>query len=329
MPLASDAPLRPPLYAGADIGGTKIGLVLLDGDGTIAEQHRHPTDAAGGAESVLDRIARCFSECFPRYREHIAALGIGVAGQVDAETGAVVFAPNLEWTDVPVAGRLGAALGIPIVVTNDVRAATWGEWAAGAGRGADDLVVVFVGTGVGGGVVSGGRLLTGASNTFGELGHVPVAVGGRPCRCGGSGCVEAYAGGWAIGERARELASSDPAAGAGILRAAGSVEEITAATVTAAYRDGDAGARELIADAAAHLGAAATGFVNALNPARLILGGGVVDGLPELVDRVEAVVRRNALPAATEHLVVRKAALGSLAPAIGAAALARATATSG
>jgi glucokinase len=327
MPLADPTP-RSPLFAGADIGGTKIGTVLLDADGAIVEEHRHPTEADEGAVAVLDRIARCFTECFTAYRTRIAKLGIGVAGQVDAETGAVLFAPNLEWTDVPVAEHLQAALGLPVVVTNDVRAATWGEWAVGAGRGADDLVVVFVGTGVGGGIVSGGQLLTGASNTFGELGHVPVTVGGRPCRCGGVGCVEAYAGGWAIGDRARELVSDDPAAGAELIRLAGTIEDITAATVTAAYRGGDAMARALVENVALHLATAATGYVNALNPERLILGGGVVDGLPELVATVEATVRRQSLHAATEHLVVRKAALGSLAPAIGAAALARATSLS-
>jgi glucokinase len=174
-------------------------------------------------------------------------------------------------------------------------------------------------------VVSGGRLLTGGSNTFGELGHVPVVVDGRRCRCGGVGCVEAYAGGWAIAQRARELAEGDPDRGAGLLRVAGAPERITARTVTAAYREGDAAAGALVDDVALHLGTAATGFVNALNPSRLILGGGVVEGLPELADSVERVVRANALDAATARLYVGRAALGPAAPAIGAAALARAT----
>jgi glucokinase len=304
-------------------------MVLIDESGHVLGKHRHPTAAKRGADAVLDRISRCVRECFSTDFARIAGMGIGVAGQVEPGTGSVQFAPNLEWTDVPVAARIRAALGIPVVVTNDVRAATRGEWVAGAGVGADDIVVLFVGTGVGGGVVSAGRLLTGASNTFGELGHVPVVVGGRRCRCGGIGCVEAYAGGWAIGERARELVASDPDAGAGILELAGSTDRITAETVTAAYRAGDSAARALVEDVGAHLGAAATGFVNGLNPRRLILGGGVVHGLPELAEWVEQTVRARALPAATAELEVRLAALGSAAPAIGAAALARATASGG
>jgi glucokinase len=327
MPTGYDTAATAPLYVGADIGGTKIGMVLLDDGGRVIDEHRHPTVAADGASSVLDRIAGCISECFAPHLSRVAGVGIGVAGQVEPKTGAVVFAPNLQWSNVPVAERIRAALGVPVVVTNDVRAATWGEWVAGAGAGVDDLVVVFVGTGIGGGVVSAGRLLTGASNTFGELGHTPVVANGRQCRCGARGCVEAYAGGWAIAERARELVESDGDAAPGILAIAGSVDRITAATVTSAYREGDAGARALVEDVAAHLGAAATGFVNGLNPRRLILGGGVVEGLPELVEWVERIVRGAALPAATARLEVRRAALGSLAPAIGAAALARATAT--
>ncbi|HSJ62295.1 MAG TPA: ROK family protein [Gemmatimonadaceae bacterium] len=313
-----------PLLLGADIGGTKIGMVLLGADGEVLDAHQHPTEADSGSDAVLQRIESCARTCFAERLPHIAALGVGVAGQVDAQTGAVLFAPNLGWTDVPVGERLRAALGLPVVVTNDVRAATCGEWAAGAGMGVDDIVVVFVGTGIGGGVVSGGRLLTGGSNTFGELGHVPVVVGGRRCRCGGTGCVEAYASGWAIAERARELVYGDPERGAALRRLAGVPERITARTVTAAYREGDAAAGELVDDVALHLGTAATGFVNALNPSRLILGGGVVAGLPELVEAVDRVVRANALDAATARLRVVRAALGSTGPAIGAAALARA-----
>jgi glucokinase len=313
------------LYVGADIGGTKIGMVLLDAAGQILEQHRHPTDPGDGSDAVLGRLADCVRRCFADHRERIAGFGIGVAGQVDPESGTVIFAPNLEWSDVPVASRMREALGVPVIVTNDVRAATWGEWVAGAGAGAQDLVVVLVGTGIGGGVVSGGRLLTGASNTFGEVGHVTVVTEGRRCRCGNLGCVEAYAGGWAIGQRAREMVGENPTGGAAILRHAGSLEKIGAASVTSAYREGDAMARALVDDAGHHLAAAAVGFINALNPARLILGGGVLRGLPELVDVVERTVRERALEAATAALEIRLASLGTAAPAVGAATLARMT----
>jgi len=325
MPPPTVPPDGSPLYAGADIGGTKIGMVLIGEDGRSIDEHRHPTDVAEGADAIIARITECLHGCYAAQRSRIAGLGVGVAGQVDPNSGAVSFAPNLQWHDVPLGARLRAALGIPVAVTNDVRAATWGEWLAGAGVGVNDLVVLFIGTGIGGGVVSDGRVLHGASNTFGELGHVTVVAGGRTCRCGNAGCVEAYAGGWAIGERAREMVRDDPASGAALVRMAGSVEEIDAAIVSAAYRVGDPLAIGLLDDAARHLAAAAVGFVNALNPARLILGGGVVAGMPELVDVVTAAIRAHALPAASAVLDVRRAALGSEVAALGAAILARAT----
>lgn len=311
------------LFAGADIGGTKIGMVLLNERGEILEQHRHPTNASEGAAAVIARLADCVAKCYAEYGERISAVGIGVAGQVDPETGSVIFAPNLQWSDVPLTERLRDSLELPVFATNDVRAATLGEWRAGAGRGVSDLVVVLVGTGIGGGVVSGGRLLVGASNTFGEVGHVTVVAGGRACRCGNLGCVEAYAGGWAIGQRARELVAADRTRGAVLLARAGTLEAIDAATVTAAHRDGDELAAALVQDAGFHLAAAAVGFVNALNPARLILGGGVLRGLPELVGVVEREIRSRALEAATAHLEIVPAALGSAAAAVGAATFAR------
>ena len=326
MPSPAESSIRDsdaPLYIGADIGGTKMGMVLVDAKGQVLDEHRHPTDAVHGAPRVLERLIQCVRECFTDYEGTLAGIGIGVAGQVDPKSGAVVFAPNLNWTDVPLAAIVREAIGVPVFVTNDVRAATLGEWMNGAGQGAQDLVVVLVGTGIGGGVVSGGRLLTGASNTFGELGHVTVVTDGRRCRCGSLGCVEAYAGGWAIGARAQEMVREDPHAGATLVRVAGSAEQISAASVTAAYREGDAMARALVADAGRHLAAAAIGYVNALNPARLILGGGVLRGLPELVGIVESAVRELALEAATDKLEVRLASLGAAAPAVGAATLAR------
>lgn len=311
------------LYAGADIGGTKIGMVLIDEHGVILERHRFPTNASDGTDAVLGRLAQSLAECFAGQRERIAAVGIGVAGQVDPDTGSVIFAPNLQWSDVPLAARIREALGVPVFVTNDVRAATLGEWHAGAGSGVNDLVAVLVGTGIGGGVVSGGRLLVGASNTFGEVGHVTVVAGGRKCRCGNLGCVEAYAGGWAIGQRAREMVEENHDAGAALLRHAGALDKIEASTVTAAYRESDAMAISLVEDAGRHLAAACVGFVNALNPARLILGGGVLRGLPELVQVVEREIRAHALEAATASLEIVAASLGPAAPAVGAATLAR------
>jgi glucokinase len=133
--------------------------------------------------------------------------GSGSAGQIDPEHGMVRFAPNLGWHNVPFQSDLAGALGLPVVVTNDVRAATWGEWLHGAGKGCNDLVCLFIGTGIGGGVVSGGKMLSGCSNTAGEVGHMIINLHGPPCSCGSRGCFEALAGGWAIARQAREAVS--------------------------------------------------------------------------------------------------------------------------
>jgi glucokinase len=218
---------------------------------------------------------------------------------------------------------LSRALKLPVAVANDVRAATWGEWLHGAGRGCDDLVCLFVGTGIGGGVVSGGHMMAGSSNAAGELGHVTVDLHGPPCHCGNTGCLEALASGWAIARRARQAIAADPSAGASLLdRAGGQPDAVTAKIVAQAAHAGDPLARQLIDEVATALIAGSVSFVNAFNPSRLILGGGVIEGLPELVQRVAQGVRQLALAAASTPLHVLPAQLHGDAGVVGAAALA-------
>ncbi len=308
---------------GVDLGGTKVAVGLVDGDGAILASSVFPTRAAAGPDAVIAGIVSCVKTSLGDARRDAAALGIGVAGQVDAATGTVHFAPNLNWHEVPLGAELEKRLGVPVVVTNDVRAATWGEWAHGAGQGVDDLVTLFVGTGVGGGIVSGGKMLVGCTNTAGELGHVTIVTGGRKCTCPNSGCLEAYVGGWAIAEQAREAVTNDPAAGQRLVTLAGGVQEITARTVTQAYREDNSLARQLIDEVSRHLAAGIVGFVNAFNPCLFILGGGVLEGLPELASMVEGPVRAQALESAVRGLRIARAALGNQAGVIGAAAMAR------
>ena len=212
---------------------------------------------------------------------------------------------------------------MPVVVTNDVNAAMWGEWSFGSGKGVDDLVVLFVGTGVGGGVVSGGQILTGCNNTAGELGHITLVDGGRSCHCPNKGCLEAYIGGWAIAERAQEAVRTDPEEGKYLISLAGNVEEISAKIVSQAYRRGDTLAEKLIEETGQYLAAGMVSIVNAFNPCLVVLGGGVIEGVPELVPIVDTIVRKRALKASVEKLKIVKAALGGKAGVVGAAALAQ------
>ena len=311
------------LTLGVDLGGTKVEMALVDEAGGVVASSRHETRSEEGADRVISAIANSARSLVLGAGRPVGAAGVGVAGQVEKDTGAVTFAPNLRWTDVPLRSVLEQALGMPVAVINDVRAITIGEWRHGAGRGASDLVCLFVGTGVGGGVISGGHLVEGSTNAAGELGHVTIVSDGRACTCRNRGCLEAYAGGWAIAERAQERVLGEPDAGRRLIALAGSAEKVTATTVTQAYGEGDTMAKQLVEETALYLAAGLTGLVNAFNPSLLILGGGVVRGIPDLVALAEPLVRARALEAALADLTIATAELGDKAGVIGAASLAR------
>lgn len=297
------------LVLGIDIGGTKVGLALVRASGAIVREQRLATEPERGAAHVVRAIAAVARDVLGETDDVLCAVGVSVAGQVQPG-GVVAGAPNLGWRNVPLGALVADAFGCSAVVVNDVRAATWAEWRHGAGRGMSDLVVLYLGTGVGGGVVSGGRMLEGANGTAGELGHTTLVAGGRRCHCRNRGCLEAYVSGWAIAERALEH---------GINPARAPSAEDVAALRTA----GDARAIALVRHTGELLGDALTGFINALGPARVILGGGIIDGFPELVDLARDVALARALPSAVRDVSIVAAALANDAPAIGAAELAR------
>jgi len=309
---------------GVDIGGTKIDTALVDASGNIVASYyrlvspgKKPDQAV---QDILDSVRICLAESGRK----ASALGVGVAGQIDKITGIVHRSPNLpEWQDVPLGARLRESLNLPVTVNNDVRVITWGEWQHGAGQGENDLVCLFVGTGVGGGVISHGQMLEGCSNTAGELGHLTVVAGGRQCHCPNEGCLEAYVGGWAIAERARDAARANPSAGHTLEQIAGSIAAISSVTVAQAYQQGDPLAQRLVKDTAKYLAAGLVSIVNAFNPCVIIIGGSVVLGIPDLLPLAEKRVRAQALQTPVEKLRIVPAALGNKAGVIGAAALAR------
>ena len=311
---------------GVDLGGTKIALGTVDEEGRLVGMLRYETDRHGGPGAVINQIVEGVRQLKQETAISLSGIGIGVAGQVDPGTGGVIFAPNLDWHNVPLGADLEKECSLPVVVTNDVRAAMWGEWLFGAGLGTGDLLCIFVGTGIGGGIVCGGKALEGCTNTAGEIGHMTVDLNGPLCHCGNRGCMEAFAGGWAIARRAQESVKADPASGSTILKlAGGKVEDITGKTVAQGFFDGDTLAVEIIKEATDALTAGIAALVNALNPCRIILGGGLIEGMPELVSRIDEGVRRRALSAATARLTVCASKLGNDAGIIGAAAFAMKT----
>lgn len=308
---------------GVDVGGTKLEVAEVDSLGHVRRCVRQRTDIPSGPAGVIGAMTAAIRQLLEAAEIPVRAIGVGIAGQIEPDSGMVQFAPNLGWREVPLQAELSASLNLPTFVTNDVRAATWSEWAYGAGRGADDVVCLFIGTGIGGGVVSAGRMLLGAGNIAGELGHVTVDYDGPLCHCGNRGCLEALAGGWAIARDAQAAVAAEPAAGAVLLKAAGGdPRALTAQIVAQVAHQGDPLAQRLVEHLGDALAAGCVGLVNALNPSRLILGGGVIDGLPELLDRVSRGIEEHALPTAKLNLQVLPARLQKDAVAIGAAALA-------
>lgn len=263
------------LAIGVDIGGTKILAGTVTSDGQIAAMARRPTPRHD-ADSVLETVAEAVRELADAATEPITGVGVGVAGLVDRDRSRVYFAPNLRWAQVPVRTLLEASTGLPVVVENDGNVAAWGEYRFGAGQGVSDMVLVTVGTGIGGGFVVDGRLFRGAHGAAGEIGHINAVPDGRPCGCGRNGCWEQYASGNALVREARSLAA-DRRSEAGLLLSLGdgTPEGVQGHEVTEAARAGDPIAIEAFSNVGSWLGRGLADLAAVLDPEAFVVGGGV------------------------------------------------------
>ncbi|MCG6956533.1 MAG: ROK family protein [Gemmatimonadetes bacterium] len=313
---------------GVDIGGTNVvvGLVGAE-DGATAALRSRPTASMQSAEDAVDQIVEMAREVITEglaavgcRREDVLGVGIGSPGPLDLEGGIVLDAFNLGWKEFPLRDRVAVAVGLPVHLENDARAATWGEYWRGAGQGTRSLVGVTLGTGIGGGVILDGRLMHGASATAGEIGHMTIDFTGRRCKCGNYGCLEAYASGANIAARAREGVE---AGAESILLdlAGGDPEGITAATVSEALLRGDAYANEVMQETAKILGAGIANVVNVLNPEMVVIVGGVTRAGEHLFVPLRAEVRRRAFRVAEQACRIVPGALPDTAGVIGAAGL--------
>ncbi|HEX8909952.1 MAG TPA: ROK family protein [Anaeromyxobacteraceae bacterium] len=314
------------LALGVDLGGTTARAALVDRDsGEIVTSHKElHRDRAPGA--VVETVARAVQEALQGDRaDRFDRIGVGVAGQCLGRTGVVLNAPNLGWRDVPLGQLLEERLAVKARIVNDLSAAAWGERRFGAARGVEDALLVFVGSGVGSGLILGGRLHEGHRGVAGELGHVKVrprraSTAARRCGCGEVGCLEAFTSGMNIAGRVREELAGGAASRVREL-VQGDLARVSASVVEEAYAQDDRYARELWEEVADLLGNAIASVVTLLNPARVILGGGVLLGCPGLRRLVEeafqAQVSRSALPG----LTLERAFLGDDAGVIGAALL--------
>jgi glucokinase len=310
------------LTIGIDVGGTKISGGVVDAAGTVIDEARRVSPATD-ADQIVQTIVDLVTEL--RAAHPVVGVGVAAAGYIDKQRATVLFAPNLAWRHVPLRARLEAELTLPVVIENDANAAAWGEFRFGAAKDVDDLLLVTVGTGIGGGVVLDGQLMRGGFGVAAEIGHLRVVPGGRPCGCGNLGCLESYASGSALVRQTRERLAAGTLLGRDLLdRAGGDLETLTGPMITDAARDGDAFAVEQLADVGRWLGEGIGSLVAVLDPEMVAIGGGVSGAGDLLLDPLRSafgsqLTGRGYRPVAD----VRLAELGNGAGLLGAADLAR------
>ncbi|GAB3262993.1 ROK family glucokinase [Kineosporia babensis] len=311
------------LTIGVDVGGTKIAAGVVDAEGRILERLRVPTPET--VDQIDGSIAEAVEKLLSAHTGQISAVGVAAAGFVNEHRTTVRFAPNIAWREHPLADAVGKRVQLPVIVENDANAAAWAEYRFGAGQDVSDAVTVTVGTGVGGGIVLDGQLLRGAFGIAAEIGHLRVVPKGRPCGCGQLGCWEQYASGRALVRSARDLAISDPEAAEPLLQAAGGkVDRLVGSMITEVALAGDPAAVGLFAELGRWLGEGVASLANLLDPAVVVIGGGVADAGDLLLQPArEAFASHLSGGANRPHLELRLAQMGNDAGIIGAADLAR------
>jgi len=285
---------------GIDLGGTNIvvGTVAEDGSeavGVVSE----PTLPEQGADAVVGRIVKLARASMTEARgKDIVGVGIGSPGPLNTKTGVVLLTPNLGWTNMPLRDRVTASLDLPATLDNDANCAIFGEWWRGAARGANHVVGLTIGTGIGGGIVLGGSIYHGASDIAGEIGHMTIDSTGRRCKCGNYGCLEAYASGPSIADRAREALTGDDCLM--VKMAGGDPSRITAAIVYEAAKKGDDVALDVVRETSRFLGAGVANLLNIFNPDVVVIAGGVTQAGETLFAPLRREVRKRAFKPAVD-----------------------------
>ena len=313
---------RATLTIGVDIGGTKVAAGVVDEAGRILAATRRdtPADDPGRTSDVIADAVRELTA-----GHEVSAVGLGAAGFVDAARSTVMFAPNLAWRDEPLRAAMEERLGLPAVVENDANAAAWAEARFGAGRGEDYVVVLTVGTGIGGGIVFAGELMRGRFGAAAEIGHLNIVPDGRRCGCGLQGCWEQYASGRALVQEAIEQAKASPAMAPELMRlVGGELDDLTGPMVTEAARAGDIAALQCFDELGRWLGRGIAQLAAILDPGMFVIGGGV-SAARELVREPAERSYRKHLTARGHRptAAVRIAEMGPEAGIVGAADLAR------
>jgi glucokinase len=313
------------MYAiGVAIGGTKIAAGVVDEDGTILAKAKRRTKAKDAGE--IDRaVADLYTELSAEHA--VGAVGVAAAGFVSSDRATALFGANIAWRDYPLRDRVAALVPdeVRIVVENDANAAGWAEFQFGVGRDVDDMLLLTVGTGLGGALVVGGRLVRGAWGIAAEVGHLRVVPGGEPCGCGLLGCWEQYASGSALVRMARAAAVERPERAARLLELAGGhPAKISGPSVTVAAQEGDALSVELLAQLGRWIGEGSASVAALLDPALVVIGGGVAAAGDLLLQPTRSAFRSQLSGGGFRpEARVELAAMGNDAGIVGAADLAR------
>ncbi|RZD16793.1 MAG: ROK family protein [Candidatus Acididesulfobacter guangdongensis] len=318
-------------YLGIDIGGTNIRFGMVDARGRLLSFNSMPIEQS--ADKAIGQIKTFIKRLIEQRKDYdtkntgiknIKAVGIAAAGQIDRRSGVIIYSPNLNWRNVRIKEELENLFNTPVFIENDVNAIAYGEWKTGAGKGFKNLVCIFIGTGIGSGLIINNRLIEGCNGSAGEIGHAVIVSGGRKCHCGNNGCFEAYAGGWGIAEIAVEKAVRNPEKYKMLIElSSGGVNNISSESISKAYMLEDEAAKELVHITAGYIADGIISVVNLLNPCMIVLGGGVIDGIPDLVEIAEKEIRKRALKVSVDSLKIIKSEFGESAGLIGAAMVAK------
>ena len=307
---------------GVDVGGTNVKIALVDKDGSIVYSNTTPTRAEMGYEYTISNIKQAINDLMKETKtdkSSIEGIGFGFPGQIDCTEGVVRILPNIPgWINVPVSKIMEKEFGIPTKVDNDVRCAALGELAFGAGKGCQNLICITVGTGIGSGLIVNGKLVRGADNAAGEIGHIKLQMHDGPiCGCGDSGCLEAFASGPSIVAMAQEYILGGKSTKYREL----ANPEITPYVVAEAAKQGDKVAIKIFERMGEYIGIGLSSVVNLLNPEKIVVGGGVADAGDILFKPLIDTLKKRAMPIQAKSVSVVPAQLGNAAGVIGASLL--------
>ena len=308
---------------GIDLGGTKILIALVDKEnGKVIDFVKKKTKKDKGPENIVRKMTEGINELLLQTGfciSEVSSIGVGAAGQIDRENGVIIAAPNLDCYDLKIKNILLKEFNTPVFVGNDVEIAAMGEMKFGAGKDCDDFVCIFVGTGVGSAIIKEGKIITGATGTAGEIGHMIVDLNGRQCACGGHGCLEAYASRSAIEKRIEGALKKGRKSC--ILEYLETGKSITSSMIRKSIEREDELVLQCVTEASEYLSGGIASIINFINPEMVVLGGGLIEAVDYFYQKTIKKARAKSLPVPAEKIYFKKAELGDFSGVVGAAFL--------